>query len=157
MHRSGYGLAQVTTNGGWEPSSNVSYPDLPNVYLPLISRPTQFKGIFGRVTQNSARAAAIPVDLRFYNGSAWSTAGTTQTDSNGNYTFPDASSLAPGQKYYVRYANAANDPTRLWTWAMRGLTEYTSGGETVIGDFDIAEVPLMSPANNATVYLPASF
>lgn len=126
------------------------------VYLPLVLKPCS-TGICGRVTLNGAPAANVYLQLRFFNGSQWSTRATTYTDSNGNYAFTGVPSLGPGQRYYVLYSNSAGTTGRLRAWGTRELTSYTAGTAVPIGDFDIADVPLVAPPNGATVSLPYTF
>jgi hypothetical protein len=66
-------------------------------------------------------------------------------------------SLTPGQRYYVRYRNYADTPGRLWVWGTRDLTSYAAGSAVEIGNFDIADIALVSPPAGATVALPYTF
>lgn len=126
------------------------------VYLPLVLKPCS-TGICGRVTLNGAPVSNVYLELRFFNGSQWSTLMTTLTDSNGNYAFTGVPSLRPGQRYFVRYYNFAGILGRLRVWGTRELTSYTEGMAVHIGDFDIADVPLVAPFGNVTVSLPYTF
>lgn len=131
------------------------------VFLPLIAQsplptPVPNLGINGRVNFNGSSVASIPLDLRFYNGSAWSTISSTLTDGSGNYSFQSAPTLGAGQGYYVRYSNSA-DSSKLFFWGTQILTSYAAGSSVVIGNFDIANIPLVSPPNAATVSLPQTF
>jgi hypothetical protein len=123
------------------------------VYLPLISKPRP--GIHGRVTENGAPAANVPLELQFYNGSTWSSPVITFTQADGWYAFTNVPGLASGQRYDVRYLN--NGAGRLGVWHPRMLDTYTAGSSMHIGDFDIADVPLLSPANNISLSLPLTF
>ena len=71
--------------------------------------------------------------------------------------FASVPGLAPGQRYYVRYRNYANTPGRLWVWGTRDLTSYAAGSAVEIGNFDIADSPLIAPPAGATVALPYTF
>lgn len=124
------------------------------VFLPLIEKPDF--GINGHVTYGGASASGIAVDLRFYNGSTWSTIASTTTNGAGDFKFLSAPSLGAGQKYYVRYSNSA-DETKLSFWGTRILTAFTGGTSVAIGNFDIANVALTSPAPGASVNLPQAF
>jgi hypothetical protein len=95
------------------------------------------------------------LQLRFYNGSAWSTAANTTTGSNGYFLFSNLPGLDPGQMYYVRYLNPG-DATRLGSWSTRALTAY-SGDYVEIGRFDLANITLTSPNPGTTVGLPWTF
>lgn len=125
------------------------------VYLPLVLKPCS-TGICGRVTLNGSPAPYVYLQLRFFNGSYWSTRASTYTDSNGNYAFTGVPSLSTGQRYYVLYSNYGTSG-RLRAWGTRELTSYTAGTAVPIGDFDIADVPLVAPSDGATVSLPYTF
>jgi hypothetical protein len=100
----------------------------------------------------------VSLALRFYNGSSWSTYTTTTTGADGSYSFTGVPSLGSGQRYYVRYQNPGGTYTgRLWFWGTRRLDSYTAGTNVAIGDFDIADIPMVSPAHGATVTLPYTF
>lgn len=112
--------------------------------------------IVGWVTYNGGAASGIPLELRFYNGSAWSPAASTTTDSTGYFAFVNQPSLAPGQAYYVRYLNSGISQ-HLSFWNTRALTSYTSGDYVEIGRFDLANITLTSPTHNSTIGLPWQF
>ena len=122
-----------------------------NSSQPLAISPNAGTGIYGRVTQNGSSASGVSLDLRFYNGSSWSTQATTSTDSGGNFQFTGAPSLTAGQIYYVQYYNP-NNASRLWWWNTRDLYEYTAGSNVLIGNFDIAGISLISPPNSNPPY-----
>ncbi len=146
----------TTISGGGETivrSVTINVPQM-RVYLPLVSKPRP--GIYGHVTENGLPAAGIPLELRFYDGSIWSSIAITHTQSDGWFAFTTAPSLGPGQRYYVRYQNTT-DTSRLWTWHTRELTAFAAGGSVHIGDFDLADIGLLSPANDASVGLPRTF
>lgn len=127
-------------------------------YLPVTSRPKPPRGLYGTVTENGVPAAGVSLDLRFYNGSSWSTAAITTTAADGSYSFTNISSLSPGQYYYVRFQNTAGgNSNRLWTWHTRSVSTYVPGSEFNIGNFDLANIALVSPAPGATVNVPRTF
>jgi hypothetical protein len=120
--------------------------------------PQQPAGIYGRVTLGGAAAGSVALDLRYYNGSSWSTRASATTNSNGEYLFANPPSLSPGQKYYVRYLNPSSTPNgRLWGWYGPDITSYTSGSRVHGGDFDIKDVTMRSPSNGSSVTLPYTF
>ncbi|MCL4396208.1 MAG: hypothetical protein M1482_15635 [Chloroflexi bacterium] len=130
------------------------------VFLPFAKHSpcTTSKGIFGRVTFKGASAGGVSLMLRFYNGSTWSTYATTTTNSSGNYAFAGLPALGSGQIYYVRFQNSlSGSNTRLWYWGTQYLYSYFAGCDAAIGDFDIANVPQVSPLAGATVALPYTF
>ncbi|UCH58580.1 MAG: S8 family serine peptidase, partial [Anaerolineales bacterium] len=129
------------------------------VYLPMVVKhnPSPTMGINGTVTLNGSPIPGVSLDLRFYNGSDWSTQATTTTGADGSYSFTGVPSLTTGQKYYVLYLNDEDAPGHLWEWDTRVLNSYTAGSEVAIGDFDLADIPLVSPANYASITLPQTF
>jgi M6 family metalloprotease-like protein len=139
---------------GSAPPSNPS-----TLFLPFIAKVySPPKGIYGRITQSGAPVAGVSLDLRFYNGSSWSTYATTSSSSDGRFAFTNAPSLANGQGYYVRYQNPGGTYAgRLWFWSTRVLTSYSAGSAVAIGDFDIADIPMVSPSHGATITLPYTF
>ncbi len=129
--------------------------DFYHVYLPVAVK-TQ-PGIQGHVSLNGTPASGVPLDLRLFNGSGWSTAITTTTNSEGYYVFENAASLQEGQAYYVLYLNKEGILGRLWTWGTADLTSYAAGSSANMGEFDIADIALVAPADGATVSLPDTF
>jgi hypothetical protein len=119
--------------------------------------PTTSPGIFGKMTYDGAGAAGIALTLRHWNGSSWSTAATSDTDDQGNYRFTGAPSLGSGQLYYVRYGFNTSDDRYLFAWYGPDIPSYSAGQGAAGGDFDIANVDMLSPAPGATVSLPATF
>ncbi|MCL4489343.1 MAG: hypothetical protein M1570_14625 [Chloroflexi bacterium] len=127
------------------------------IYLPVVYNSAR-SGLFGHVTVAGSPTAGVPLNLRFYNGSAWSTVMTTTTDTQGLYQFTDVPSLGSGQKYQIEYLNSnPRDSTRLWNWTTRLLTDYTAGEGVGIGDFDLANLTLAAPVPSSDVTLPITF
>lgn len=126
------------------------------LYFPLVLKPAP--GISGRVTFNGAPIAGVPLLLRFYDGSAYSTLATATTAADGSYVFSGVPTLSAGQKYYVRFQNSTSGPSsELWYWGTRTLLSYSAVDSVSIGDFDIANINLVSPPHGATVALPYAF
>jgi hypothetical protein len=125
------------------------------VFLPFLTKPCT--GICGRVTENGFPVSNITLDLRFFDGVNWSTIDTIQTGSNGIFSFCDAPSLYPGEVYYVLYLNDSSVSDRMWGWGTRDLTNYTSGSTVEIGEFDLEDIILVSPASGAHISLPHTF
>jgi hypothetical protein len=119
------------------------------------------EGIYGQVTYNGAGVTGIHLELRFYDGSDWSTRATTVTGADGDYQFNAVPGLSSGQVYYVRYMNGesgnADNPDYLFAWYASNITAYTAGSRVPGGDFDIADIPLVSPGDGASVTLPTTF
>jgi len=137
---------------------SIDYP--PALFLPVVMKnftPGVEGGIHGRATENGSAAAAVSLDLRYYNGSSWSTKASTTTGADGRYLFAGVPSLGSGQRYYVRYWNTSGTPGRLSGWATWSISSYIAGTNLHAGDFDIADIALVSPPNGATVSLPRIF
>ncbi|MBL8045536.1 MAG: DUF642 domain-containing protein [Anaerolineales bacterium] len=130
--------------------------DFFRLYLPSIASLCK-PGICGKVKLNGTPVSNVNLELRFFNGSAWQTLTTTFTNGNGDFAFTGIPSLGPGQAYYVRYRNTNGTSGRLWLWATHTLTSYAAGSNVEIGNFDIADIALVSPANGATISLPYPF
>lgn len=128
------------------------------VYLPLVVQSPS--GIFGKVTFNGTIAPGVRVDLmRGVDLKSSTLVDSQNTDANGLFSFANFSvvtSLTNGNQYYVRYQNVA-DSTRLYFWKTKSISSYVQGNAANMGTFDIANVFLASPANNAAVYTPATF
>jgi len=141
---------------GWStPTATRTQTRRPPTPTPTAS--PQAQGIYGRITYHDAAAAGISLALRFYDGSTWSTASTTTTDSDGRYLLTGAPSLSAGQEYYVRYGPNDTTPSYLYVWYGPPIDSYTSGARVSGGDWDIANVSLLSPENNVTLPLPITF
>jgi uncharacterized repeat protein (TIGR01451 family) len=112
--------------------------------------------VYGTVTYNEEPISNIGLRLRFYDGGAWSTLAETNTD-NGSYSFTGLPSLTAGQGYYVRYGPNTSSSDYVVNWRAPMVTGYTAGDDVPGGDFDIANVDLLSPAHGATVTLPVTF
>jgi hypothetical protein len=107
---------------------------------------------------NGAPVAGVSLDLRFYNGAAWSTRATTWTNAQGLYIFTGIPSLSPGQVYYVRFVNPAQaGDGRLSFWATRDLTIYAAGSEVNLGNFDLADIQFVAPPPGAYLPMPVAF
>lgn len=113
--------------------------------------------IYGRVTVNGSPAAGVELDLRRWDGSAWSSPYTTVTAADGTYSFVGVSGLTSGQLYHVRYLNSAGTPGRLWIWWAPDITSYTTGSSVPGGDFDIGDVVLGEPNTEVPQPLPITF
>jgi hypothetical protein len=126
-----------------------------SVYMPLALKGQA--GIYGSVTLNGSPAASIPVALRFFNGSSWSTAAATSTGAGGGFIFEGIPGLAEGQEYYVLYRNEEQIQGQLWIWVTRVLSSYEAGASVLIGNFDIADIELFSPEDESSVSVPHTF
>jgi hypothetical protein len=113
------------------------------------------------VTFNGEPAAGLRLSLQFWNGTVWAEQAMVTTAGDGSYNFVGAPGLATGQEYYVLYANTTNDPNPgpgyLWNWYANSISSYTAGTAVPGGDFDVADITFVSPADGASVTLPADF
>jgi C1A family cysteine protease len=140
---------------------NPPLPETKPIYLPLVARlnppPPPTQGINGLVTYNGAPADGIGLRLRFYNGSGWSDAATTTTAADGRYAFQGVPGLAAGQGYYVLFGPNTSNSSYLYSWAGPTITSYIAGAAQPGGDFDIADVKLLSPPNRSALTVPVTF
>ena len=113
-------------------------------------------GIHGFVTSNGIPAGGVFLELRFYNGAAWSTYTTVVTDANGFYSILNVASLNEDQRYYIRFTNIT-DPNRLFTWHTNVISTYQIGSDLQFEPFDISNIYLIAPAHGAQVDLPYTF
>ncbi len=162
-------ITRTPTATRWE-TRTPTPTGLRHAYLPLAlrlyPRPTPTRtptptppaqGIHGRVTYRGAASAGTRLQLRFYNGSAWSTMASATTGADGRYAFTGAPGLAPGQLYYILFGPNDADPNYLYRWAGPTLNTYSAGTALPGGDFDIANVSLLSPPGGSSLPLPVAF
>lgn len=123
------------------------------IYLPVTLR--QIPSLSGRVTMNGSPASGVSLELRFYDGSSWSTRASTATDATGFYIFDSVPALQSGQRYYVRYLNTT-DTSRLFRWDTPVYTTYGTAPMVIFDTFDIADIVLQSP-QPGEVSLPVTF
>lgn len=114
-------------------------------------------GLYGRITKGGAAAGGVALGLRRVDVGGDVQIATTTTGADGRYAFTGIASLPAGASYYVLFGPNSADPTALSFWYGPKVTSYTAGAGVPAGDFDIANVTLLSPANNATVSLPVTF
>jgi len=114
-------------------------------------------GIYARATENGSPASGLPINLYLNDGSSFSLVASTPTEPDGMYRFTGLPSLSPIEEYWVVYENTAGTPGRLEVWVTWPITLYTTGSRVHAGDFDVADISLVSPADGATVSLPHTF
>ncbi|MCP4284603.1 MAG: DUF11 domain-containing protein [Gammaproteobacteria bacterium] len=151
-----YALVKTDDGGQYRSPMVSTFIEKIIIFLPAIFAPPS-PGLMGHVTLAGAPISGVQLDLRYNDGSSWSTLATTTTDSQGYYSFTNVPSLGAGDSYYVRYLNSNNTSGRLAFWGTQTLETYTTGTEVEIGDFDIANIGLVSPPNRATISLPYTF
>lgn len=120
-------------------------------------------GINGVVRFKGVPASGVKLRLYLcdFNGCTWTNQQAT-TGSDGRYSFVGADSLGAGESYQVWFTNGpaggnSEDPNRLTYWRSFKIPSYTTGSNAPGGNFDIANVSLLSPLNDASVTLPATF
>lgn len=115
-------------------------------------------GIFGWVTNGGEPATGITITLGVYQDSVyqWKIA-EAQTDENGIYAFYDIPSSSAGESYGVRYENAAEQAGLLAFWYSNPFANYAAGDSYPGGDFDLANLPLLSPNSSAPQSWPITF
>ena len=118
--------------------------------------PSANSGIYGKVTYKGASAAGITLALRRWDGSSYTTQSSTTTDSDGRYRFTDAPTLPAGHRYHVHYTNGSNS-NYVSGWYNPDINSYSAGDSVAGGDFDIANVALLSPTNGYSSTLPITF
>lgn len=130
-----------------------------DVYLPAVITLRPAPGIYGRATINGKPVDnSGGVELRFFDGYSWSTRARASISwQTGDFKFLNVPSLQPGQLYYVLYERVSSRYEGLLLWTTRTLTSYNTADAVTIGAFDIADAPLLAPANKAAVYFPVTF
>ncbi len=136
-------------------------------YLPIIWRswlrptatptPNAAAGIYGRVTHNNAPRPGVELTLVRYKGSDETKVATTHTDSRGRYRFKGVASLPSDYAYYVRFGPNGTNDDYMYLWFGPDIAPYRSGDDVHGGDFDIANMRLLSPPHKATRRLPVTF
>lgn len=114
-------------------------------------------GISGNVTVDGKPTADIPLDLYFNDGNDWSIADSTQTDSKGYYSFVNIKSLLLGEKYFVSFGPNESNPDLVYNWYGPLIEDYQEGDRILGGDFDLADVRLVSPESGFVGQLPIMF
>jgi len=132
---------------------------VPSAFFPVVLNRSG-AGIIGIVTQNGRPAGNVTLNLRIIDTGPV-VVGTAVTDSSGFYEFNNADTLAAGQTYQVvyYYSYGTNDSVtgRLASWKTKMISTYTRGQNVNIGNFDIANVALSSPAEGDSQSLPLTF
>lgn len=123
--------------------------------LPDTTPSTSTGTIFGRLTANSAPVAGQTLSLMRYSPDALEELViTTTTTITGYYQFNAVP--GDGQTYFVMFGPNTANPAYVYIWSGPLVTDY-SGGTQNGGELNIANTPLQTPPDGATVYLPAPF
>jgi hypothetical protein len=131
---------------------------------PSPTSPPQNVGISGRVTSQGSAVNNITIGLIRQNSVSGQRdiVATTKTNSNGQYLFPNVATLRSPDVYVVIYYNGidggnTDNPNYLAYWRSFAITTYNLGSAADGGSFDIADVKLTSPADNAALSAPLTF
>lgn len=112
--------------------------------------------VTGRVTSYGGSASGVRVYLRYWDGYDWWTHAVATTNSTGYYTFNSFPQLDYGQVAYVRWDNSADNASLLYRWWCYQISIDSYSREYTC-NFDLKNIPLVSPADYATVSLPTTF
>ena len=144
-------------------TAGITFTPAYTAHLPLISnfysRPPA--GIYGRITYQGTPVTNTQVELWRcdYQSTYWICSSLnkllTTTNETGQYQFTTAASLQANQKYRVEFFNS--DKRYLSWWDSFDIFTYTAGQVVAGGDFDVADVTLLAPADISTVTLPLNF
>jgi hypothetical protein len=140
---------------GWGLQTNLQ----PRTYIPLLSLNAGGR-LYGQVTQNGVKAPGVPLTLCRLDSPSNTNCtkmGSAITQADGSYAFYNMPSLQTGQKYLAYFQNASLTSGRLWYWQTRSLVTYTLGSQVLLGNFDVADIKLISPSSSVTVTLPVAF
>jgi N-acetylneuraminic acid mutarotase len=128
-------------------------------YVPLVPNGvTDPPEIYGRITQMGAGVPNVAVELHYFDGTQWGSEPLQKVTTNaaGNYSFLGVPLLSSGQMYNVAFANAEKNNTRLAYVQSFVITTF-SGGRLSGGDLEVQNLTHSSPAQDASVTLPATF
>jgi hypothetical protein len=118
--------------------------------------------ISGQVRFRGTSIGGILLELRQCLPDSCEVVMTTTTDGAGNYRFSGVPALPADQVYYVQFSNdlepgSPEASARLAVWFGREINRYAAGDTADGGSFDIANVELIAPSDQATLSLPATF
>ena len=125
------------------------------IYLPVVMN--NFYTYSGIITDNGVPVPNHEVDLRFFDGSVWSTYDTQVTNSSGAYYFTNLPTLTNGQSYYVRWFNNLDNPNHLGAYYCDLIDTDNIDTGLLTCDFNIHNVFHVSPEDATTVRLPKTF
>ena len=130
-------------------------------FLPVTSsgyfEGSHLEGISGRVYAYGKPAAETKLELRHNDGSTWTVVKSVKTSDAGYYFFDDIDSLGPNEQYYVSFGRNETNPDFVYFWYGPIIDSFKKGDVVFGGSFDIADMPLKSPASGTTATLPVNF
>jgi hypothetical protein len=125
------------------------------IYLPVVMN--NFHTYSGTITDDGVPVPGHELDLRFFDGSVWSTYDTQVTDPSGSFFFTDLPELISGQEYYVRWFNNLDNSNHLSAYYCDTIDLDNIDSGLLACDFNIHNVFHVSPDNAASVRLPKNF
>jgi 5-hydroxyisourate hydrolase-like protein (transthyretin family) len=125
------------------------------VHLPLVVQaPTS--QVKGQVLEGGQPVGGVTLTLVFVDGSGERLQATTESASDGSYTFANVPPLETGEAYYVSFSNSTN-AARLSKWQSARVQQLAVGDIGTVAPFDIGNVVPLSPANPTSTALPINF
>jgi len=126
------------------------------LYLPLVINHFGPPGLWGYVTHNGVPAGGVALALYRQPPSALAVhVADATTQADGLYVFDGLPALPAGHTYLISYTNTT-DSSRLASAYSRSIDTYTPGDSVRAAIFDVANVPLVGPADGAQVWFPHS-
>ena len=119
-------------------------------------------GLWGTVEYNDQPIEGVLVELRRCTVSSarcieWTTLETVTTQRDGTYSFTRLDPIASNTAYYVYFDNPARRANYLNFWRGRNVVGYNGRDTVAASHFDIANIYLEEPANNAFLPNPVGF
>ncbi|MCW5848700.1 MAG: hypothetical protein KIT87_01190 [Anaerolineae bacterium] len=119
-------------------------------------------GLWGTVKYNDQPIEGILVELRRCTLAGprctpWTTLETVTTQRDGTYSFTRLDPSAANTAYYVYFDNPARRTNYLNFWRGRNIVGYNGRDTVEASRFDIANIYLEEPANNAFLPNPVGF
>ncbi len=122
----------------------------------LTSTPIPAGRIDGQLLADGAPAPGQAVTLQRYNSTTNEVVLTTTTTITGYYQFVNPPVLAQGDKYDVFFGPNLSHPEYVFAWFGPDIVSYVAGQTASGGVLNIADAPLLSPADGATLIFPAT-
>lgn len=132
------------------------------VVSPLLEVAVPRPGLWGTVEFNDQPVEGVLVELRrcTLTGAqcaAWTTLETATTQRDGTYSFTRLDPVPATTAYYVYFANPARQTNYLNFWRGRNVVGYNGRDTVEASRFDIANIYLEEPAQNAMLPNPVGF
>ena len=114
-------------------------------------------GIAGKVTFQGQPLVGVPLALLRWENSSGTQIQTTTTRTDGTYLFTNVPAATTGQVYGVKYGYNATNDDFVSIWWGPDVVGYKAGQWANGGEFDILDIPLVSPPDDAQLSLPVTF